>query len=183
MKPRSGYRGVELGCGPKGIWSDTLQRSNTQKINIWAGFSSMGTFPLCIFDENLTAALFVKILEEHLLEQGKVFHQDEWFIVQNNDPKHTAKHIKAWMGQFMDKNRIDWPSQSPELNPIENLFAWIKLELIKRKPKTKKELIVELTNVWAGIDGFFLHSYWNSQITNEIHANMFPSLRWRWSWV
>ena len=140
----------------------TTTVKHTQKINIWTGFSSMGTFPLCIFDENLTAVLFVKILEEHLLEQAKVFHQDEWFIVQDNDPKHTAKHTKAWMEQFMDKNRIDWPSQSPDLNPIENLFAWIKLELIKRKPKTKKELIVELTNVWAGIDGFFLHSYWNS---------------------
>ena len=45
----------------------TTTVKHTKKINIWAGFSSIGTFSLCIFDENLTAVLlFVKILEEFI---------------------------------------------------------------------------------------------------------------------
>ena len=71
--------------------SRTLKQ--TQKIHIWAAFSSMGTFPLCIFTQNLNAELFVKILE------------------------------------------VDWPSQSPDINPIlENLFAGLKQKLIKKGP-------------------------------------------------
>ncbi|KAI6659626.1 hypothetical protein LOD99_14549 [Oopsacas minuta] len=64
---------------------------HTQKIHIWAAFSSMGTFPLCIFTHMLNAELFLKILEFHLLAQAHVFHQDDWFLVQGNDPKHSAK--------------------------------------------------------------------------------------------
>ena len=33
------------------------------KINVWAAFSSMGTFPLCIFTENMNSEMFISILE------------------------------------------------------------------------------------------------------------------------
>ena len=61
------------------------------KINIWAAFSSMGTFPLCIFEHNINGEYFVKILEVHLLAQAHVFHDKDWFLVQDNNPKHTCK--------------------------------------------------------------------------------------------
>ena len=104
---------------------------HTQKIHIWAGFSSAGTFTLCIFTENLTARIFCDIINGHLLEQARVLHGEKWFLVQDNDPKHTAKITKAWLEQNVPQNTIDWPSQSPDVNPIENLFAWLEQELIK----------------------------------------------------
>ena len=42
------------------------------------GFSSMGTFSLCIFRENLTGSLYCKILEWHLLSQAEVFSARQW---------------------------------------------------------------------------------------------------------
>ena len=119
---------------------------HTQKINIWAAFSSMGTFPLCIFTDILNSQLFVKILEEHLLVQATVFHQEEWFLVQDNDPKHTAKLTKSWM-QENAPQIFEWPSQSPDINPIENLFAWIKQNLIKRAPKSILQLKSDSTSI------------------------------------
>ena len=135
---------------------------HTQKINIWAAFSSMGTFPLCIFSKMLNAELFIKIIEVHLLAEAHVLYQDAWFLVQDNDPKHTAELTKAWMVENMPNKKIDWPSQSPDINPIENLFAWVKLNLIKRRQKNITKLKEELTALWENINSDFLEKYWLS---------------------
>lgn len=48
-----------------------------------------------------------------------------WIFQPDNDPKHAAKHVKA----YMDKTKIrllECFSQSTDLNPIDHL--WEKLE-------------------------------------------------------
>ena len=47
--------------------------------------------------------------------------------------------VKSWLTQHVP-NQIPWPSQSSDLNPIENLFGWVKQELIKLGPRTIPEL-------------------------------------------
>ena len=50
----------------------------------------MGTFTLCIFNQNMDSTLFLDILQGHLLAQEDVFHGNDWQLVMDNDPKHTA---------------------------------------------------------------------------------------------
>ena len=49
------------------------------KIHVWAGFSSMGTFPLCIFTENMNSDMFLQIIEGHLLTQA--CHESQWLCI------------------------------------------------------------------------------------------------------
>ena len=71
--------------------------------------------------------------------------------MQDNDPKHISSKAK----QFMIENGINWwrtPPESPDINPIENLWHELK-EYIRRevKPKTKEELTVGIKEFWRPV--------------------------------
>ena len=47
-------------------------------------------------------------------------------------------------------------------NPIHNLFAWVKLNLLKRRPKNFTKLKEELTAIWEIVNSDILENHWLS---------------------
>ena len=59
-------------------------------------------------------------------------------------PEHKARPIKTWMSKF-GLEKLDWPAQSPDLNPIEHL--WDELEQRLRARTSRPTSVSDLTNV------------------------------------
>ncbi len=73
-------------------------------------------------------------IEARALKMGR-----GWVFQHDNDPKHTAKATKEWLKKKHIKV-LECPSQSPDLNPIENLWRELKVRVAKRQPRNLNDL-------------------------------------------
>ena len=81
-----------------------------------------------------------------------IFGQDlngpvDFIFQQDGAPCHTAKVCQAW---FKNNNvrLLSWPGNSPDLNPIENLWARLKILVSQRRPSNKQQLIEAIVECW-----------------------------------
>lgn len=71
-------------------------------------------------------------------------------LVLDNDGRH---HSPAWTS-YVARSRIrvvpNWPPNSPDLNPIENVFAWMKDFVEARAPASEQSLRDLIQEAWLG---------------------------------
>ncbi len=73
------------------------------------------------------------------------------FVVQmDDDPKHTAKATQKFL-KVKKWNILQWPSQSPDFNPIEHAFHLLKTNLKAERPTNKQQLKSAAVKAWQSI--------------------------------
>ncbi|KAI4888034.1 hypothetical protein NFI96_008037 [Prochilodus magdalenae] len=120
-------------------------------IMLWGCFASNGTGKLQRVQGTMNSLQYQEILEENVMESVTNLRLGRrWTFQQDNDPKHTSKSTRAWLN-MKGWNILEWPSQSPDLNPIENLWWDLKKAVAVRKPKNVTELEAFAHEEWAKI--------------------------------
>jgi len=101
----------------------------------------------------MNAPVYINILQQTLIPfVREVFpNAGSCRFMQDNDSKHTSKLGRVFLAQ----NKITWwktPPESPNLNPIENLWHELK-EFLRRevKPKKKDELVDGIVEFWGAV--------------------------------
>ena len=125
---------------------------------VWGAFSAAGTGELLHCEKSINALEYRRILQKGLLPTiEKLFskaEQSDVIFQQDNTPAHTAKTTKTWL-ENKSIRLMFWPGQSPDLNPIENIWSHIKHKLTGKHFSTTHQLFVTINIEWNNIDSSF----------------------------
>jgi len=121
-------------------------------VMIWAGISANAHTDLHFFDRNMNADVYVEEVLIPYVVPYAPFIGENFLFMQDNARPHIARRVLNFLDE-VGINRLDWPANSPDLNPIEHLWDNLgrKVRNHAPAPQTLRELQRVFGNEWNTI--------------------------------
>ena len=130
-------------------------------VMVWGIISAAGTGPLVRLHGKINGEVYKQIIRQHAIPFLRSSELQSPIFMQDNAPCHTCKKVKSFFAEE-ELNVMDWPAQSPDLNPIENVWKFIGERAQRKNPKNQDELWKFLEFEWNNVTPSFCMKLVNS---------------------
>jgi len=151
----------------EGLLPECLSESTkwASKIMFWGAFFFNGVSELIFIDGTMNSERYIQILQEGLLSLFRRHRMDKnaYVFQEDGDPKHQSHQTKYWKKKEGLNFIENWPPNSPDLNPIENLWSILKRRVGALKPTTVDQAKQYLRQEWRRLEA-------DGELTQFIHS-------------
>lgn len=157
------------------VWRKSTEKWRSACLNVMKGLTKVscmfwgcitrdGVGTLVPVKRNINSDKYIECLDSNLRSViAKVFVANPYILQDDNATPHQSFRTSAWKTENII-NTMDWPTQSPDLNIIENIWLSIKIELYKVENdiNTRADLIVAVTKIWEELPQVYIKSLYSS---------------------
>ena len=112
---------------------------------------------------NVDADKYIEILQEASIKSFVRRHpHPNPILMEDGAGAHRAVKTKEWHRRHGIKTLEGWPGFSPDLNPIENVWAIMKRALSKERPTTLDGMKKVVDQIWRNLDAEYLTTLFDS---------------------
>ena len=133
------------------------------KLMIWSCFSAKSVGRIAVISGSMNSSKYIETLETYLLPSINDMNLENPSFVDDSAPCHRSKIVNEWKNCW-EIQQIEWPGNSPDLNPIENLWSLLKRKLRKITNPNKEILLKNI------------HKIWKTEINQSILSNLAESM-------
>ena len=140
-------------------------------VNVWAAITNRGILAHRVYEGVMNSDLYLKIMRYTFMPAARKRFgtRRSFWSQQDNARYHHEARVKVMMhGPSWRRVRLlDWPSYSPDLNIIENLWPRLRERVVALKPRSKADITTAIDTVIAQMNA--------EEPTTHYFKNLFAS--------
>ena len=142
------------------------KRSGRIDIGVWGWMWGYGVGEIYPINGRFTGRSYLYILKNIMMPSVRALNpHGPIYILHDNSPIHKSNIVQEWFRSQSEINVINWPSLSPDLNPIEHLWSLIVSKWNPIKIKNKQQLLKHVEEQWEKLRG-------NPEICENLASSM-----------